>query len=127
MVSIEAGLGFPTSGATRQFATSGSAGCGVPGSSTASDSGAEGGGAAGGGAAGGGAVAGGAAADDTAAGGAAVAVLSELRAKEERRWKSARGGWFCGCVSPTWSIFGLSQGEGWDQRLGGWDRGWGQG
>ena len=127
MVSIEAGLGFPTSGATRQFATSGSAGCGVPGSSTASDSGAEGGGAAGGGAAGGGAAAGGAAADDTAAGGAAVAVLSELRAKEERRWKSARGGWLCCCVAPTWSVFGLSQGEGWDHRLGGWDWGWGQG
>jgi hypothetical protein len=68
----------------------------------------------------------GAAAGGAAAGGAAAAVLSELRAKEERRWKSAQGGWLCSCVAPTWFVFGLSQGEGWDQRLEGWDRGWGQ-
>jgi hypothetical protein len=108
------------------LATSGGAGCGVPGSTTASDSGAGGGGAAGGGAAVGGVAADGTATGGAAAGGAAAAVLSELRAKEERRWKSAQGGWLCSCVAPTWFVFGLSQGEGWDQRLEGWDRGWGQ-
>jgi len=102
MVCIEAGRGFCNERRTRQLATSGSAGCGVAGSSTATDSGAAGGGAPGG----------------AAAGSTAAAVVSELRAKEGRRWKSARGALLCFCVAPTWSVFVLSQGEGESRRLG---------